>query len=113
MSEDAAEELIKNTYDLGDYAFADIEFSDWENAEGDESFWNVSLHLRSSDKSIGVGTCWFNNVDKEVSFYVDLEEIMEMISKEVGFKMHSFVLNEFGKTINPELNVQVFGRDYT
>lgn len=113
MSEDAAEELIKNTYDLGDYAFADIEFSDLEYAEEGESFWNVSLHLRSSDKSIGVGTCWFSEEDKEVSFYVEMEEIMDMISKEVGSKMHSFVLNEFGKTINPELNVQVYGRDYT
>ena len=33
---DAAEELIKNVFDLGDYSFADIEFDDVEHIEEDE-----------------------------------------------------------------------------
>ena len=111
---DTAEELIKNIFDLGDYSFADIEFSDLEHIKEDEqSYWNVLLHLRSSDIKINVGQCWFGQDDTEVAFYVDMDELMQMVIKEVHTKVQGFVMKEFGQVINPELNVQIYGKDYT
>tara|TARA_B100000749_G_C18442914_1_gene472999 strand:- start:1165 stop:1506 length:342 start_codon:yes stop_codon:yes gene_type:complete len=111
---DAAEELIKNVFNLGDYSFADIEFSDLEHIKEDEqSYWNVLLHLRSSDTKINVGQCWFGQDDKEVAFYVDMDELMQMVIEEVNTKVKKFVMKEFGQIINPELNVQIYGKDYT
>ncbi len=110
---DTAEELIKNIFDLGDYSFAEIEFGEWnETEEPGESYWDVLLHLKSSDVRINVGQCWLDN-DKEVSFYVDMDSLMGMVIKEVANKTGAFVLKEFGDTISPELNVQIYGRDYT
>ena len=111
---DAAEELIKNIFDLGDYSFADIEFSDLEHIKEDEqSYWNVLLHLRSYDIKINVGLCWFGQDYTEVAFYVDIDELMQMVIKEVHTKVQGFVMKEFGQVINPELNVQIYGKDYT
>ena len=108
---DQTEELIKNIFDLGEYSFAEIEFGEWEVAEEGVSFWDVLLHLKSSDVRINVGQCWLE--DEEVSFYVDMDGLMEIVIKEVGKKTEDYLLKEFGSTINSKLNVQIYGRDYT
>ena len=42
-----------------------------------------------------------------------MSELMDMVLKEVNTKVQGFVMKEFGQVINPELNVQIYGRDYT
>ena len=125
---DTAEELIKNIFDLGEYSFAQIEFGEWEKDGDAYTYWTVYLHLLSSGMKVSVGTCYLEGVSleeandpntivdykgKQVEFYVEMDDLMEMISKEVSNKTGAFVLKEFGATINPELNVQIYGKDYT
>ena len=112
---DKIDEIVKNIFDLGDYPIAKIEFGPWEKIEDSDfsrcGWWPVSLRLMSCDETIPVGTCWLEG--EEVSFYVEMDDLMEIVSKEVENRTQKMVLEMFGVTINSDLNVQVYGKDYT
>ena len=105
------EELLQNVFSMGDYSFAQIEFGPWIKEEDGWDSWVVWLHLKSCDIKIPMGTCWMQ--DKEVSFYPDMDDLMGIVIKEVSNKTRDLLFKEFGATINPQLNVQIYGVDYT